>query len=294
MDDYLQVQSKHQRPRTLVANTHYLKNCLKPLHGLPLASVTRAMVAAELRRIGNERGPASADCARSKLSALFAWAVGEGLRDDNPVIGTNKAQPDGVTRDRVLTDAEMVAVWNAADPATHFGKIVRLLFLTGCRRNEIGKLRASEVALEDSLIALPGERTKNALPHDVPLSGPAIAIAESLDLDGSDYVFGRGKAGFNNWDRAKDQLDAAAGVSNWRLHDIRRTVATGMNEIGVQPHIVEAVLNHVSGHKRGVAGIYNRAAYAKEKRAAVDTWASHLQTLLFGADNVHRITRKAV
>jgi integrase len=287
--DFLEAQAGRIRPRTLAETTRYLNKSFKPLHGLSLASITRAIVAAELRRVAKESGPVAADCARSKLAGFFAWAVGEGLRDDNPVIGTNKAAPDNQRRDRVLTDAEVVSIWNAADPANDAGKIVRLLFTTACRRNEIGGLKPNEIVLRDALIALPGDRTKNGLPHDVPLSGLAREIVESLAADGNERVFGRGAGGFNNWDRAKQELDAASGVAGWTLHDIRRTVATRMGDLGVQPHIIESVLNHISGHRAGVAGIYQRSTYAKEKRAALDTWASHLETLLAGAANVVRL-----
>lgn len=292
--DFLQAQAGRIRPRTLVETTRYLNKSFKPLHGLALASVTRAIVAAELRRIGKECGPVAADCARAKLSGFFAWAIGEGLCESNPVMGTNKAAGDTQSRARVLTDAEVVAIWNAADPKTDFGKIVRLLFLTACRRNEIGGLKPSEIVLGDSLIALPGERTKNHLPHDVPLSAPAKAIVESVQSEGRAYAFGRGAAGFNNWDRAKQELDAVAQIGKpWTLHDIRRTVATRMADLGVQPHVIEAALNHVSGSKRGVAGIYNRSTYAAEKRSALGLWAAHLRVIAGATGNVHRLTRKA-
>lgn len=277
--DYLEVQAARSRPKTMEGTRHYLLKALRPLNGLALASITRATVAAELRRIAKDSGPSSADAARAKLSAFFAWAIGEGLCENNPVIGTNRAGGESRGRARVLTDTEVVAIWNAADPESEFGKIVRLLFLTACRRNEIGGLGGAEVALSDALIALPGERTKNKLPHDVPLSAPALAIAKTLG-EGAGTLFGNSERGFNNWDRAKQQLDAAAGATDWTLHDIRRTAATRMADLGVQPHVIEAVLNHISGHKRGVAGVYNRSTYAKEKRAALEIWATHLLALV--------------
>ena len=288
--DFLQVQATRNRSRTLIETTRYLNQHWKPLHGMALAKITRAIVAAELRRIARERSATSADRARSALSCFFAWAIGEGACENNPVMGTNKAAGEYQSRDRVLTDAEVVAIWNGADPATDFGKIVRLLFTTACRRTEIGGLRPSEIALQDSLIALPSERTKNGLPHDVPLSGLARRIVESIEPHGAGCVFGQRGTGFMGWDKSKKELDAALPSikQRWTLHDIRRTVATRMGDLGVQPHIIEATLNHISGHRAGVAGIYQRSTYAKEKRAALDTWASHLQTLIAGAGNVRR------
>lgn len=292
VEDFIKRQEGHVRPRTLEETARYLRKHWKPLHGLGLASITRAHVAAEANKIATRSGPVAADRARAALSSFFGWAMGEGLVQDNPVMGTNRAAP-AETREHTLTDAEIVTVWNAADAETDFGKIVRLLFTTACRRDEIGKLKPSEIALANSLIALPGERTKNGRPHDVPLSGLAMGVVESLDTEGEGRVFGLRGSGFSGWSKAKRELDAKLeGVRPWTLHDIRRTVATGMATLGVQPHIVEAVLNHVSGHKRGVAGVYNRATYDKEKRAAMDAWASHLQTLLSGATNVRRFARK--
>jgi integrase len=280
IEDFIAQQAAHVRPSSLEKISLYLRGHWKPLHGLALASITRADVATTARAIAKGSGPVAADRARSALSSFFSWAMGEGLCQHNPVVGTNKAAP-AVSRDRVLSDAETIAVWNAAN-AGDFGKIVRLLFLTGCRRAEIGGLRPSEIALGDSLIALPGSRTKNGLPHDVPLSGLAKGILESIPREARTHVFGRRDTGFSGWGKAKAELDAALPKINqpWTLHDIRRTVATRMGDLGVQPHVVEAALNHISGHKKGVAGTYNRSTYAEEKRAALNTWAAHLQGLL--------------
>jgi integrase len=141
--------------------------------------------------------------------------------------------------------------------------------LTGCRRDEIRGLRKAEIALGDSLIVLPGERTKNGREHAVPLSAPARAIVESLKLDRKEYAFGERDTGYSGGSRAKESLDAKSGVTDWTLHDLRRTAATRMADLAVFPHVIEAALNHVSGHKSGVAGIYNRAKYEaqNEKRS---------------------------
>src|SRR5262249_2716513 len=166
-------------------------------------------------------------------------------------------------------------------PSSHFGDVLRLLTLTGQRRDEIGKLQWSEVDLGRKLITLPPARTKNSRQHELPLSHQAVAIlARQPRHNTSDYLFG--KRGFNDWGYAKQQLDQRAGIAPYRLHDLRRSCATGMAELGVQPHIIEAVLNHVSGHKGGVAGIYNRAKYSEEMRAALQRWADHVEALIVG------------
>src|SRR5262249_22227949 len=152
---------------------------------------------------------------------------------------------------------------------------------TGCRREEIGSLRWSEIDLDARTITLPGERTKNGLEFIIPLSGEAVSILKGVEPRG-DHVFGRKAEGFSGWSRGKRELDAVAQIEAWTVHDLRRTVATKLADsvedggLAIQPHIIEAVLNHISGHKSGVAGRYNRAQYASEKRSALDKWAHHL------------------
>jgi integrase len=172
-----------------------------------------------------------------------------------------------------------VAIWNAL-PEGDYGDIVRLLILTGQRREEIGGLRWSEIA--GDTINLPPNRTKNGLAHFVPLSAPARAILAARPHAERDHVFGRGdgEAGFAGWSAAKASLDKRLNLKPWTLHDLRRTCATGMAELGTPPHIVELVLNHISGHKGGIAGIYNHAVNGKERREALDQWATHFMQLV--------------
>ena len=177
VDYYLNARAKDMKPRSLVECTRHLKRDWEPLHKLAIGAVSRPVIAAHMRKIAEESGPTSAN-PRGTLSAMFGWAIGEGLCDQNPVIGTNKAAEEK-TRDRVLSDAELAKIWKAA-PDNGYGRIVRLLMLTAQRRDEIGALRWSEIQFADdpkkALIALPGERTKNGRPHDVPLSGAALGV----------------------------------------------------------------------------------------------------------------------
>jgi integrase len=212
----------------------------------------------------------------------------------NPVVGTNKHYDGAKSRDRVLADRELSIIWDAL-PDSDYGQIVKLLILTGQRREEIGALQWPEIDLETRTIMLPPERTKNGRPHEVPLSKPALSILKSREKRaGRDTVFGDGPrradgadadeewfGGFQGWSKCKAALDRqTASVGPWRLHDVRRTVATRMAELGIQPHIIEALLNHVSGHKAGVAGVYNRSSYGVEKRAALDLWGKYVQALV--------------
>jgi integrase len=179
---------------------------------------------------------------------------------------------------------------------------VRLLILTGQRREEIGGLRWSEFKTDNALITLPGERTKNHRQHDVPLSPTALVAIEATPRRRErDLIFGEGEGPFQGWSRAKAALDKRIAklahengtAGPWRMHDIRRTVATRMADLGVQPHIVEAVLNHVSGHKAGVAGIYNRSVYTAEKRAAMEVWTNHVLKIINESGQVVRFPARA-
>jgi integrase len=290
---FLGVQQTRLKPRSFIETQRFLQKHLRPLHRLALASISRATVAAQLRMIAKEHGPVSADRARAALSKFFSWAMGEGLAQANPVIGTNKAAGESKARDRVLTDEELATVWIGA-PENDYGRIVRLLILTGCRRDEIGSLRWSEIDKETRMIVLPGERTKNSRTHHVPLSKIALDIIESIPRSVSrDFVFGEGKGGFSGWSKAKAALDTQLGLKPWRLHDLRRTASTRMADAGVPPHIIEAVINHVSGHKAGVAGVYNRSTYENEKRAALDALSNYAMVAVAKAKggNVERLRR---
>lgn len=295
--DYLSVRERKMKPRSLEENRRHLEKHWKPFHRLALGAVSKPVVAARLRAIGENSGLVAADRARSTLSAMFAWAIGEGLCELNPVVGTNKAS-DGKSRERTLSDTELVLIWKAA-PDNGYGRIVRLLMLTAQRREEIGGLRWSEIQFANdsttALIALPAERTKNSRAHDVPLSKSALTVLEAHSRRvGRDIVFGDGRGGYSGWSKSKAILDGACGVKDWTLHDLRRTAATRMADLGVQPHVIEAILNHVSGHKAGVAGIYNRSTYAPEKRAALELWANHLQVAVAKSEgaNVVKLVKK--
>lgn len=294
-NDYLASRRRDMKPRSHEEITRHLEHHWKPLHEQDAKAIDKVAVASRLNEIEQENGPVARNRARSTLSALFAWAIEEGRADTNPVEGTRKVGE--TARERVLTNAELVAIWNGIDDATDYGKIVRLLMLTGQRREEIGGIQWPEIATDAQgrkLIALPGERTKNGRAHDVPLSAEAAAIIEGTHkTQGRPLVFGSGEGGYSGWSRSKGRLDESLGLAEWTLHDLRRTMATRMADspddggLGIQPHIIEAVLNHVSGHKAGVAGIYNRSTYAAEKRAALEAWGKYLATIVAQASGAN-------
>jgi integrase len=275
-DRYLAKRQPALKPRSYEEVERHLHQHAKPLHRHTLGAVDRRTIATLLGGIETASGPVARNRVRSSLSAFFAWAIREGLLEANPVAGTGKAD-EGGTRERVLTDDELGAIWrNLGDD--QFSDIVRLLILTGQRREEIGSLRWSEV--HGDVIRLPPSRTKNRRQHEVPLSSQARAIIDRQHRRKSrELVFGLGEGGFSGWSGAKAALDQCVALPDWHLHDLRRSAATGMAELGILPHIIEAVLNHVSGHRAGVAGIYNRARYEGEMRDALDRWARHVEGL---------------
>ena len=284
IEEYLAFKADKLRRKTLHETTRYLRKSWKPLHGVPIHKVERADVAVHLRRIASESGGVSANRAQTALSSMYTWAMKEGLTDSNPVVATNRPA-DEKPRERALTDAELAKIWNAL-PESDYGRIVKLLVLTGQRRDEIGGLRWSEIDFDKRLISLPASRTKNKLPHDIPMSDTVFDILSKCKRRDGDCVFGAtGKKSFCGYALGKRTLDKAIrpALAPWRIHDLRRTCTTGMAEkVGVQPHIVEAVLNHVSGYKAGVAGIYNKAVYAKEKREALTLWADYVRSIVEG------------
>jgi integrase len=289
---FLRRQRSELKPRSYEQVELHLTKHWAPLNSVSIRGITRSDIASQLGKIAEGRGPYAANRARATLSSFYSWAIGEGVCDANPTIGTNRN--DEAKRDRVLSDDELVAIWRACRD-DDYGRIVRLLLLTGQRRDEVGGMTRTEVDLKARKWSLPSERTKNSQPHEVPLSDAAIDILEPAirragDLD-HELVFGvRGERGFKGWGKAKLALDRRITASSkkqseakpWRLHDLRRTAATRMGDLGVLPHVVESALNHISGSKAGVAGTYNRALYWPEKRQALDLWAAHVEALLEG------------
>jgi integrase len=279
IDEYLAYAAKSLRPESLRHTQAYLRGHWSMLHRLPIVAVKRRDVARGLAEIEQAHSSIVAARARTALSALFSYAIRQGHElQSNPVVGTSRPATNG-DRTRVLSEIEIAAVWRACDDSD-FGRIIRLLILTGQRRNEIGMLRWSEVETTEkgSFIRLPPSRTKNNREHIVPLS-PLAATMLPPRLEGRDWVFGNG-SGFSGYSNPKAVLDERSGVRSWVIHDCRRSFATLMGEkLGVLPHIIEAVLNHQSGTKAGIVGVYQRSRYLEECRAALSAWAEYIERL---------------
>jgi integrase len=277
VERYLERKRGALKPTSFASTDLYLRKSSAPLHRLRLGEIDRRKIAALLGEIETTSGAVSRNRARSALSAFFAWCITEGLLDANPVTGTAKAN-EGNSRERVLTKDELRKLWQALGD-DKFSEIVRLLLLTGQRRNEIGKLQWSEIDLARKLIVLPAERTKNGRAHELPLSRQALAIIERQPRRNASAFLFSNTAGFKDFGAAKAKLDQRIGIAEWRLHDLRRSMATYMSELGVQPHHIDAVLNHYSGHRAGVSGVYQRAKYADEMRSALQKWSDWIDQI---------------
>ena len=284
INTYLEMVQGEVRPKTFRIKRGYLIGAayFGPLHKVALNDVAKQAVAQCLAAIRQRTSDVTAGRARAHLSAAFVRLMQEGIAESNPVIGT-KPQDEKPERSRVLTNDELGKVWRACQD-DDFGRIVKLLILTGARRSEIGGLRWSEI--HDDAIHVPAERCKNGRAHVLPLSETAQRIIATVpQLVGRELLFGeRSSIGFRSWEQKASLRD---GISEaWTLHDIRRSVATHMaDDLGIQPHIIEAVLNHTA-HRAGVGGVYNKSAYAREVRSALMTWADHIRGLLDGERKV--------
>jgi integrase len=213
------------------------------------------------------------------LHRLFVWCVGRGIIEVNPLQHAEKPGQE-VSRDRVLSDAELLKVWQAAEKLSPaYRDAFKLLALTGARRQEISALKGEEIKGDE--IVLEGARTKNGEPHHIPLSTAAKSVLGERAERGPIFYTLRG-ASITNWDRAKRQLDRDSGVTGWVIHDLRRTVATGLQRLKVPLPVTEAVLGHSGGSRSGIVKVYQRYDYATEKRAALEAWGAHVTTLVEG------------
>ena len=253
------------------------KDVLPTLRRRPLSDIGRADVLRVLDKV-SDRAPVTARRVHSSLHRMFNWHAGRGTILVNPMANFPKHGTE-TKRDRVLSDDELKSVWKAASEiGWPFGAAVQLLILTGARRSEIGNLRWSEI--DGDTIRLKGERTKTGEPHTIPLSKPALEILAKLPrIAGSDLDFTtNGKTPISGWTKIKRKLDEVI-KEPWVIHDLRRTMATGLQKLGVNLQTIEAVLGHTSGSRGGIVGVYQRHSFDAEKRAALEAWGVHIHNL---------------
>jgi integrase len=259
---------------------------------------TRERGAAGLERRSDGPTESRARAMLSVLSRMFRWLVEHRRVETNPCASVHRPETPRA-RDRVLTNAEIARFWEASNAIGGlFAAVLRLLLLTGCRLNEIAGLRWGELSEDGNSITIPCSRTKNGRPHVVPLAPTAREILAGVPrFEGCQLVFStNGLRPISGWSKAKRRLDAAMGATPpWRIHDLRRTVVTDMAELGVRPDVIEMVVNHISGHRGGVAGIYNRSELLTERRAALERWSAHVAGLVgHGTDHALKLNQRQV
>jgi integrase len=312
IEDWNRLHLASRRPRYAAEAMRALHYALADLlddaaEDLDRAAVVRALDTLVRRRkrkdgggAGKPKGVAMTSRTAAYGRAAFAWAMKRGAVSTNPFADLPVAKSVG-KRERVLSDHEIAEIWRAAgDAAWPFGTIVRLLTLTGQRRGEVAGMTWREISEDLATWTLPGERTKNGAAHTVPLSAVARDLLratlpeDAIDRHASGPLVFPGAVGtpFAGWSKAKRALDNAINDARtkaaetaatpltplipWNVHDLRRTVATGLQRLSVRLEVTEAVLNHISGSRGGIAGVYQRHDWASEKRAALDAWAAHV------------------
>ena len=256
----------------------------KALGDRPIADIKRSEIVRLLDSIEEKRGPVAAQSALAVVRRIMSWHAARSDDFRSPVVrGMARVSIKARSRTRVLTDDEIQKIWKAAEDAGPFGRAVQVLLLTGARRTEVTHMRWSELSGSDWL--LPPERNKAKHPLLRPLSAAALeVIAKTLRTSDTHVFCANGVHPFSGYTRPKEKLDAASGVTGWRLHDLRRTTRSLLARAGVASEVAEQCLGHVLG---GVEGTYNRHGYHSEKRRAYEALAALIERIVNPpADNV--------
>jgi integrase len=273
-----------------------------------IGAITKSDVLDLLDEIVDRGSPITANRVHATLRQLFNWALDRDMIKTSPM--PKSAPATETARDRVLSEDEIRVVWRALESIDWpFGPIGKLLLLTGARRVEIAAGTWAEIDFEAKLWTIPAVRIKNGEAHEIPLSREALEILTGLRRIASKqgFVFTTtGQSPVSGFSRAKRTIDAAVvdilkenrgeqveTLAHWTLHDLRRTVATNLQQLGVKLEVTEAVLNHVSGSRAGIVGVYQRYKYTAEKRQALDAWARRLEAIVGGAEASNVVEMKA-
>ena len=279
-DAYLVHAEKEQRSSSFDQTRRNLRKYAARLHREAVTDIDRAAVSRLHQFLGTEAGRIQANRVLASVSAAWVWALRTGLvAGDNPAAHVPKFSE--TPRERVLGPHELRLIWRCTDGQSSYDRIVRTVLLTACRRQEIGGMRWGEI--EGVLLVVPAARMKRRRPHEVPLT--PLTLAQLPEGGGNGCVYSAGDNGFEGWSGAKKALDRriahlAAPLPAWGLHDLRRTFSTIAHERTLaDPHIIEAVLAH-EGAQSGVAGVYNRAVYREQKRAALTAWADVVREIV--------------
>jgi integrase len=277
---------------------HLEREVVEEWRGRRLSSIRRAEVHKLLDKIVDRGAPIVANRVLSAFRRMCNWSLERGLIEVSPCVGIRAPSAESA-RDRILSDDELLALWRATEAGVYpFAPAIRMLVLTGARLREVGAARWSEIDLAARTWTLPAARTKNGREHQIPLSPTAVAILESLPrFERCDYLFTiNAKAPVNDFTNAKKRLDAAmltelrkergdgAELTPFVIHDIRRSVATGLAKLGVDLHVIERCLNHVSGTFGGIVSVYQKHKFEDGMRRAFDAWGAHVERIATGAE----------
>ena len=243
-----------------------------------MGEVSKRDVIALLDRIRERGSPIMANRVLAAVRKFFNWCIGRGILEVSPCSGIPPAPEQA--RHRVLSDEELAQVIKAARQIGFpFGLIVEVLALTGQRRDEVGRMGWEHLDLRRKIWIIPGEHAKNGKPHLMQLSRPVLSVLDTVPKTGNLVFSSDGKTVFQGYSKAKTRLDSLSGVQDWTLHDLRRTVVSGMARLGVAPHVADKILNHQSGTISGVAAVYQRHEFLKERERALQRWGDHIQSL---------------
>jgi integrase len=283
-----------KRERYAVEAVRALRYAFAKYLTAPAGYLDRAAVVRVLDSLTTDGKAAMASRTAAYGRACYHWAVKRGSLASNPFQDLPLAPI--AKRERVLTKHEMNAIWEATCSAGSFNAIVRMLMLTGQRREEVTAMTRDEIAPDLSTWTIPANRAKNGIAHIVPLSEQAQAILraapriERETAEEQELVFPGQRGPFSGFSKSKEALDEASGVKDWRLHDLRRTMATGLQRLGVRLEVTEAVLNHVAGSRGGIIGVYQRHTWSDEKRAALTAWGAHVAAIVEGRESDGNVT----
>jgi len=281
-DEWLKRDQAHNRSYAIVKRN--IERCVLPAwEDRQISTIGRCDINDLIDGVVDRGAVTMARRLHAYLHRLFRWAVGRGILETNPMAHLPK--PGGeAPRDRVLSDLELAQVFKNViklHPAPS-GPMFQMLILTGARRAEIAALRWSEI--KDDTVILPRERIKSGEARTIPLAPAALAILKDLPRIGpGDFVFTtNGRNPFIDFSGSKRRLDAITKIPPWRIHDLRRTVATGLQRLGINLQVIEAVLGHVGGSRSGIVGVYQRHSFDAEKRTALEAWAREVERIVDG------------
>ncbi|MGO8104905.1 tyrosine-type recombinase/integrase [Rhizobium leguminosarum] len=312
LDDFVTRHvEKKNRDSSAKESKRIIEAEIKPRwKGRRIQTIARREIISLLDEIVDRGAPVMANRVLALLRKFFNWLIERDVIQASPAVNI-KAPSDETSRDRVLTSDELRLVWKASDKiGWPFGTMTKLLVLTGQRREEVAGADRSEFSAVEWNI--PKERAKNNKGHTVPLAPAALAIIENTpSIEGSSlYLTTNGETPISGFSKAKEKLDAKmleiareeaverggdpekVKIEDWRLHDLRRTAASGMASLGFPVHVIEAVLNHKSGSIKGVAKVYNRYEYAEEKRRALSAWANMVAEITGDGTDINVVTMK--